>query len=155
MSRSRTALVELLGPVVLVVIVGLLSTQVSLSNELYFLNAIVAVAMVVAVYVFVGNSGVLSFGQISFVAVGGFASGLMTIPVESKSGVLPDLFRPTPDYILRGYGADDRIVYGSGAVVPTHKICGRAHELLERDDIAYVHMRSARNNCYQCRIERA
>ena len=49
---------------------------------------------------------------------------------------------------------DDRIVYGSGAVVPTHQICGRAHELLERDDIAYVHMRSARNNCYQCRIER-
>ena len=29
-------------------------------------------------------------------------------------------------YILRGYGGDDRIVYGSGAVVPTHQICGRA-----------------------------
>jgi branched-chain amino acid transport system permease protein len=100
MSRSRSALVELLGPVVLVVLVGLLSTQVSLSNELYFLNAIVAVAMVVAVYVFVGNSGVLSFGQISFVAVGGFASGLMTIPVESKTGVLPDLFPILRDHTL-------------------------------------------------------
>ena len=40
---------------------------------MYFLNALISVAMVVAVYVFVGNSGVLSFGQISFVAVGGFA----------------------------------------------------------------------------------
>ena len=71
-----------------------------------------------------------------------------------ETDVLPDMFKPTPDYILRGYGHDDRIVYGSGAVVPTHQICRRAHELLKRDDIAYVHMRSARNNCYQCRIDR-
>ena len=71
-----------------------------------------------------------------------------------ETDVLPDLFRPTPDYIVRGYGPDDRIVYGTGAVVPTHKICGRAHDLLSRDDIAYLHIRSARNNCYQCRIER-
>ena len=84
----------------LVVIVGLLSTQVSLANEQYFLSAIISVAMVVAVYVFVGNSGVLSFGQISFVAVGGFASGVMTIPVESKSGVLPDLFPILRDHTL-------------------------------------------------------
>lgn len=73
----------------------------------------------------------------------------------AETDVLPDLFRPTPDYIVRGYGHDDRIVYGTGAVVPTHQICGRAHELLERDDVAYLHVRSARNNCYQCRIERA
>ncbi|WP_365830286.1 DUF1203 domain-containing protein [Brevundimonas sp.] len=30
-----------------------------------------------------------------------------------------------------------------------------AAELLERDDIAYVHVRSSTNNCYQCRIDRA
>jgi hypothetical protein len=68
---------------------------------------------------------------------------------------LPDMFASTPDYILRGYGADDRIVYGTGGVVPTAGIPARAEELLERDDVAYVHMRSARNNCYQLRIERA
>ena len=67
---------------------------------MYFLNAIISVAMVVAIYVFVGNSGVLSFGQISFVAVGGFASGVMTIPVESKSGVLPELFPILRDHTL-------------------------------------------------------
>ena len=27
--------------------------------------------------------------------------------------------------------------------------------LLAREDVAYVHIRSARNNCYQCRVERA
>jgi len=34
------------------------------------------------------------------VAVGGFASGVMTIPVESKSGVLPDLFPILRDHTL-------------------------------------------------------
>jgi branched-chain amino acid transport system permease protein len=98
--RSRGVALEVLGPMVLVVLVGLLSTQVSLANEQYFLSAIISVAMVVSVYVFVGNSGVLSFGHISFVAVGGFASGVMTIPVESKSGVLPDLFPVLRDHTL-------------------------------------------------------
>ncbi|TWF56456.1 DUF1203 domain-containing protein [Neorhizobium alkalisoli] len=60
----------------------------------------------------------------------------------------------SPDYIVRGYGADDRIVYGSGAVTPTGTIDKRASELFARPEIAYVHVRSARNNCFQCRIER-
>ncbi len=61
----------------------------------------------------------------------------------------------SPDYILRGYSASDRIVYGTGGVIPTTRIPDRARELLSRDDIAYVHVRSARNNCYQLRIDRA
>ena len=61
----------------------------------------------------------------------------------------------SPDYIVRGYGADDRIVYGTGAVTATGEIVSRAQHLLERADVAYVHVRSARNNCYQCRIDTA
>lgn len=72
----------------------------------------------------------------------------------AESEALPEILE-SPDYIVRGYGGDDRIVYGSGGVVPTGDITGRAKTLLERDEIAYVHVRSARNNCYQCRIERA
>jgi hypothetical protein len=72
-----------------------------------------------------------------------------------ENDVLPDMFRASRDYILRGYGKDDRIVYGSGSVVPTDKIQSYADELLRRPEIAYVHMRSARNNCFQCRIEQA
>ncbi len=66
---------------------------------------------------------------------------------------LPDMLS-SPDYILRGYGFDDRIVYGTGSVVPTGDIIERAEDLLGRSEVAYVHVRSARNNCYQCRIER-
>jgi branched-chain amino acid transport system permease protein len=85
---------------VLVVAVGIGSRFVSSAHEIYFLNALISVAIVVAVYVFIGNSGVLSFGQISFVAVGAFASGVLTIPLESKTGVLPDLFPLLRDHTI-------------------------------------------------------
>jgi branched-chain amino acid transport system permease protein len=100
MTRRLEPLVQLAAPVLLVVAVGLYATTVSLSNEVYFLRAIVSVAIVVAIYVFVGNSGVLSFGQISFVAVGAFASGVMTVPLESKQGVLTTLFPLLRDHTI-------------------------------------------------------
>jgi branched-chain amino acid transport system permease protein len=99
-SRLLASAAELAGPMLLVIVVGLLSTRASAANEIYFLNALVAVAIVVAIYVFVGVSGVLSFGQISFVAVGAFASGLMTVPVESKKGVLTTVFPLLRDHTL-------------------------------------------------------
>jgi branched-chain amino acid transport system permease protein len=99
-TRYLHAAVQLLGPVALVLAVGLASTTVSDANRIYFLSALVSVAIVVAIYVFVGNSGVLSFGQISFVAVGAFASGVMTIPLESKRGVLTELFPLLRDHTL-------------------------------------------------------
>ena len=67
---------------------------------------------------------------------------------------LPEILS-APDYIVRGYGADDRIVYGSGAVTPRDAIAARATDLLADPAIAYVHVRSARNNCFQCRVDRA
>lgn len=68
---------------------------------------------------------------------------------------LPPVLTTSPDYILRGYGADDRIVYGTGAVTAREDIVTRAQDLLTRPDVAYLHVRSARNNCYQARIDRA
>lgn len=67
--------------------------------------------------------------------------------------ILPPILS-SPDYIVRGYGPDNRIVYGSGAVTERERIGERAEELLRSDAIAYVHVRSARNNCYQCRIDK-
>jgi branched-chain amino acid transport system permease protein len=100
MRRYLVPSLQLAVPVALVVAVGIGSTLVSRSNEIYFLNALVSVAIVVAIYVFIGNSGVLSFGQISFVAVGAFAAGVMTIPLESKTGVLPELFPILRDHTV-------------------------------------------------------
>jgi branched-chain amino acid transport system permease protein len=98
--RRLVDLQQVIAPAILVVAVGLGSTYVSSSNEIYFLNALVSVATVVAIYVFIGNSGVLSFGQMSFVAVGAFLAGIMTIPLESKTGVLPELFPILRDHTV-------------------------------------------------------
>jgi hypothetical protein len=68
-------------------------------------------------------------------------------------GRIPEILA-SPDYIVRGYSADERIVYGTGGVIPREDIAARADELLQRSDIAFVDIRSSRNNCYQCRIER-
>jgi len=67
--------------------------------------------------------------------------------------VLPPVLT-SPDFIVRGYNADNRIVYGTGAITLTPDIRSYATQLLERPEVAYVHVRSARNNCYQCRIDR-
>ena len=67
---------------------------------------------------------------------------------------LPEMLA-SKTYIVRGYGTDDRIVYGTGGVVAREVIPARAAELLADPSVAYVHVRSAANNCYQCRIERA
>jgi branched-chain amino acid transport system permease protein len=97
--RARDG-IQLLGPLALLAVVGSIASFVSPENEIYFLNALVAVAIVVAIYVFVGNSGVLSFGQIAFVAAGAFAAGVTTVPVESKTGILPDLFPLLRDHTI-------------------------------------------------------
>ena len=70
-----------------------------------------------------------------------------------EQDVVPEMLESS-DYIVRGYGSDDRIVYGSGGVVATGEIASHAETLFERADIAYIHVRSARNNCYECRIDR-
>ena len=67
---------------------------------------------------------------------------------------LPEMLASS-DYILRGYGADERIVYGTGGVVPTARFPARAEEVLGMPGVDFVHVRSARNNCFQVRIERA
>jgi hypothetical protein len=67
----------------------------------------------------------------------------------------PPILKTSPDYILRGYGGDNRIVYGTGQVTPSSEIAHYAQLMLKRRDVAYIHVRSARNNCYQVRIERA
>ena len=89
---STRSLTTLGGPVALVVLAALLGSIASASTEIYFVNALVAVSIVVAIYVFVGNSGVLSFGHISFVAVGAWAAGVLSVPVAEKPAIMQYLF---------------------------------------------------------------
>lgn len=64
-------------------------------------------------------------------------------------------FLDSPRYIVRGYGTDDRIVYGTGTIFATAGIPAAAQHLFDNVAIEYIHVRSASNNCYHCRIDRA
>ena len=68
---------------------------------------------------------------------------------------MPEILTSSPDYLIKGYGTNDRIIYGTGAVTPTDQISAKIDEIFARPDVAYIHIRSARNNCYQARIARA
>ena len=91
MRRVRTT-VPLAFPLALVLATGVLGTFFDRATEIYFINSLVSVSMVVALYVFVGNSGVLSFGHMSFVAVGAWTAGVLSVPVEEKPATMPSLF---------------------------------------------------------------
>ncbi len=91
MSRRLLGLDELVVPAALVVAAALLGTLVSISTQTYFTDALVKVAIVVALYVFIGNSGVLSFGHVSFVALGAWTAGVLSVPVAEKPAIMPNL----------------------------------------------------------------
>jgi branched-chain amino acid transport system permease protein len=79
------------APVAVVLATALVGTLVATSTETYVINALVNVTIVVALYVFIGNSGVLSFGHISFVAVGAWAAGVLSMPAAEKPAIMPNL----------------------------------------------------------------
>ena len=68
---------------------------------------------------------------------------------------LPPALTTSPDYLLKGYDASERIVYGTGGIVPAGDVAARAGALLADDRIAFVDVRSARNNCWQARAVRS
>jgi branched-chain amino acid transport system permease protein len=83
---------KLVGPSLVVVGVAAVGTATSSAIEFQFRSVLVTAAIVVALYTFVGNSGVISFGHVSFVAVGAFAAGLTTAPADVKPTTFPELY---------------------------------------------------------------
>ena len=128
--RARNP-IQLLAPATLIVAAALFGSVVSASTEVYVINALVAVCIVVALYVFVGNSGVLSFGHISFVAVGAWTAGVLSVPVGEKPAIMQYLFPTLRDHtvgnvpsllLAAGVGAVYAVVIG----LPLMRLSGLA-----------------------------
>lgn len=68
---------------------------------------------------------------------------------------LPAILQTSPDYLIKGYNAEDRIVYGTGHIVTPNNLIAASEAIFVDVTVAYIHVRSARNNCYQCKITRA
>lgn len=66
---------------------------------------------------------------------------------------IPDLYQ-RGEMLIRGYDHNQRIVYGSGKVIGMESIQAEARRLFEDPRVAFIHVRSATNNCYHFRIER-
>lgn len=71
-----------------------------------------------------------------------------------QGDTVPPILTLSPDFLLKGYTVDQRIRYGTGRVTPGDQVASYAADLLSRPEIAFVDIRSARNNCFQLRVTR-
>lgn len=67
---------------------------------------------------------------------------------------VPEMYLRWSTLLMRGYSADERIVYGTGRIIETSTLEEACTRLFERREIAFIHLRSAANNCFQCRVDR-
>ena len=128
---TRTNVIALLGPVTVLALVGIVGSFLTDVRAIELENALIFAAIVVALYVFVGNSGVLSFGQIGFFIVGAYAAGELTVPADAKQSVLPQVFSVIRDHSV-GNAGSLAIAAAAGAVfallvgIPLMRLSGLA-----------------------------
>lgn len=95
MTIPRVPVLERTAPAVvcslLVLAVSGLSLIGSETTRRTATQMLVMGVITVGTYIFVGNSGVLSFGHVVFVAVGAYATALTTVPRGLKQALLPAL----------------------------------------------------------------
>lgn len=100
-GESRSALRRLMGrsgsgrrvliTAVIVCAGAVLLGSASPALHEFAMSTLINVVIVVGLFTFVGNSGVVSFGHISFMALGAYITGLLTTPPGQKQFLLPDL----------------------------------------------------------------
>ncbi|MHA6795427.1 branched-chain amino acid ABC transporter permease [Pseudonocardia bannensis] len=84
-------------PLVLVLGVGavaLVAAQGPTSLQRTVVVALINLVLVIGLYVFVGNSGVYSFGHLGFAAIGAYAAGVLVMPAARKAQLLADAPEP-------------------------------------------------------------
>jgi branched-chain amino acid transport system permease protein len=96
---------EFLGPLVVVAALSIAVGAISASLELAVQFALCNLVMVIALQVFVGNSGVLSFGHGAFAMIGAWVSGMSTASerVKGNALALQELWEPLVGFNLNLY----------------------------------------------------
>ena len=64
---------------------------------------------------------------------------------------MPVVLQTSPDYLVKAYDHDDRIIYGTGQITPVANLPEYIAGLIARDDVVFVDIRSSRNNCFIAR----
>jgi branched-chain amino acid transport system permease protein len=113
--RRLRSVQTLLASIALLLVVALIGSGTTAATQQDFITALISAVIVYGLYVFIGNSGVISFGQISFVAIGAFSAGLFTIPTQPKHFVLQGLWSFIADHSVSNF-ASFLIAAGLGAL---------------------------------------
>jgi branched-chain amino acid transport system permease protein len=93
-DSTKSLLVVGSTPIILAALlcaIVLLSNLGSDSLQLEVTTMLIFVVTVVGLYIFIGNTGVQSFGHVSFMAIGAYLGALVTIPAATKEFLLPSL----------------------------------------------------------------
>ncbi len=77
--------------VVAVVVACFVATAAGAASERVLSVFFISLIAVVGMGVYSGNSGILSFGHLSFMAIGAYAAALLTLPAQLKLATLPQL----------------------------------------------------------------
>ncbi len=91
-------------------------------SELVLLFGINAI-MVVGYQTFAGNTGIVSFGHVAFMAVGAYAGGIAAMPVADKAAFLPDLPAPLAGWAV---GTVPSLLIGGACAAVVAAIAGPA-----------------------------
>ena len=90
-SLTRSRWFPLIALIVLVLALACAAELAPTVMQRRITQGLINLVAVVGLYVFVGNSGVLSFGNVAFMAIGAYVSALLTMPATAKAVFLPDL----------------------------------------------------------------
>jgi branched-chain amino acid transport system permease protein len=106
-ARAVRRMAPLAIPSMIALVIVLVTSASSPVLQFTVTTMLINLIVVVGLYVFVGNSGILSFGHIGFMAIGAYTSAILTIPHNIKGVMLPHLpgflahaSAPTPLAIL-------------------------------------------------------
>lgn len=92
--RSHLSTLFILGLIVLAVaVIGVAGSTVV---ERVAIDTLIKLVFVIGLSIFIGNSGILSFGHASFAAIGAYGSAWFTLPLTAKKIFLPNL----PAFVL-------------------------------------------------------
>jgi branched-chain amino acid transport system permease protein len=75
----------------LVIGVTMLGALGSAVLQTTLVTMLINLILVVGLYVFVGNSGVFSFGQVGFMAIGAYTAAILRIPSGTKAALFPTM----------------------------------------------------------------
>ncbi len=89
--RSRRTIVSIVGWALLLVVVILVGGTLPSATQLLVTTSLVLLTGVMALQIFSGNSGILSFGHVGFVGIAAYATGILAMPAVVKRSSLPML----------------------------------------------------------------